>query len=116
MENEIISKMREIKDILLNKVKTFDDYNNNKDKIIVTIEEIEKMLFEIFKEKVKVDYLKDNKNDLNNEFEKISEKEENKNLYNVNNEENGNNEDNEKEFEGEKLSDKDEIINKRIIY
>jgi hypothetical protein len=116
MENEIISKMREIKDILLNKVKTFDDYNNNKDKIIVTIEEIEKMLFEIFKEKVKVDYLKDNKNDLNNEFEKISEKEENKNLYNVNNEENGNNEDNEKEFEGEKLSDKDEIINKKELY
>jgi len=119
MEYEIISKMREIKDILLNKVKTFDDYNINKDKIIVTIEEIEKMLFEIFKEKVNVDYLKDNKNE-NKEFENINEKEENKNLYEnkVNKEENENNEDNEneKEFEGEKLSDKNEIINKKELY
>jgi len=117
MENEIISKMNEIKDILLNKIKTFDDYNINKDKIIVTIEEIEKMFFEIFKENEDKNYLKDNI-DKNNEFEKNNQKEDNENLNEnkIKNEENGNNE-KEKEFEGGNLiSDKDEINNKKELY
>ena len=104
MENEIISKMREIKDILLNKIKTFDDYNINKDKVIVTIEEIEKMLFEIFKEKVDRNYLKDSKNE-NIEIEKSNQIEDNKNLN-----------EKEKEFEEPNLSDKDEINNKKDLF
>ena len=104
MENEIISKMREIKDILLNKIKTFDDYNINKDKVIVTIEEIEKMLFEIFKEKVDTNYLKDSKNE-NIEIGKSNQIDDNKNLN-----------EKEKEFEEPNLSDKDEINNKKDLY
>ena len=104
MENEIISKMREIKDILLNKIKTFDDYNINKDKVIVTIEEIEKMLFEIFKEKVDTNYLKDSKNE-NIEIGKSNQIDDNKNLN-----------EKEKEFEEANLSDKDEINNKKDLF
>ena len=104
MENEIISKMREIKDILLNKIKTFDDYNINKDKVIVTIEEIEKMLFEIFKEKVDRNYLKDSKNE-NIEIGKSNQIDDNKNLN-----------EKEKEFEEANLSDKDEINNKKDLF
>ena len=104
MENEIISKMREIKDILLNKIKTFDDYNINKDKVIVTIEEIEKMLFEIFKEKVDTNYLKDSKNE-NIEIGKSNQIDDNKNLN-----------EKEKEFEEPNLSDKDEINNKKDLF
>lgn len=115
MENEIISKMKEIKDILLNKIKTFDDYNINKDKIIVTIEEIEKMFFEIFKENKDKNYLEDNINK-NNEFEKNTQKKDNQNLNEnkIKNEENGNNE-KEKEL-GNLISDKDEINNKKELY
>ena len=119
MKNEIISKMREIKDIILNKIKTFDDYNINKDIIIITIEEIEKMLFEVFKEKniKNLIFLKDN-NNKKDEIEKSilkEKKEENHNLYKtkINNEENENKE---KEIEGEKLNDKEDINNKKDFY
>jgi hypothetical protein len=48
MEKNIFLKILEIKDIIVKKIKTFDDYNNNKNIIIDSIEEIEKMLKEIF--------------------------------------------------------------------
>ena len=48
MEKTIFLKISEIKDIIAKKIKTFDDYNKNKNIIIDSIEEIEKMLKEIF--------------------------------------------------------------------
>ena len=48
MEKKIFLKISEIKDIFIKKIKTFEDYNTNKNIIISSIEEIEKMLKELF--------------------------------------------------------------------
>ena len=48
MENEIFIKIAEIKDILIKKIKTFEDFNNSKNNIINGIQEIEKILKELF--------------------------------------------------------------------
>ncbi len=48
MEKNIFAKISEIKEIILKRIKTFEDFNSNKNIVIGSIEEIEKMLKEIF--------------------------------------------------------------------
>ena len=48
MEKEIFIKIEEIKDILIKRIKTFEDFNSSKNIIINGFEEIERILKEIF--------------------------------------------------------------------
>ena len=48
MENEILLKIEKIKDIFLNKIQNFDDYQSNKFIIKNGLEEIEKLIKELF--------------------------------------------------------------------
>ena len=103
MENEIFIKLAEIKDILIKKIKTFEDYNINKNIIINGVEEIEKILKELFniKEENNVQELNEpneninnEQNNLNNEKEDnpiINNEDENKQENNISNEEKENN-------------------------
>ena len=103
MENEIFIKLAEIKDILIKKIKTFEDYNSNKNIIINGVEEIEKILKELFniKEENNVQELNEpnkninnEQNNLNNEKEDnpiINNEDENKQENNISNEEKENN-------------------------
>ena len=75
MENEIFIKLVEIKDILIKKIKTFEDYNSNKNTIINGIEEIEKILKELFNIKEE-----NNFKELNQPNENINIKNEQHNL------------------------------------
>ena len=81
MEKEIFSEILEIKDILIKKIKTFEDYNNNKEIILNGIEKIENILKEIFN--IKQDNnlsenIEPKNNIINNEQEQnFEEKEEN---------------------------------------
>ena len=80
MENEIFIKLAGIKDILIKKIKTFEDYNSNKNIIINGIEEIEKILKELFniKEENNFQEINEPNENINNEQSNLNkEKEEN---------------------------------------
>ena len=116
MESEIFLKLSEIKDIILKKIKSFEEYNNNKDIIINSIEEIEKILKEIFnKENKEINEDKEiNENNLKKEINEKKEYEDN-NIKEINNNNNiSEDKDKEKELSNKDINKKD-ILNKNEI-
>ena len=65
MENEILLKIEKIKDIFLNKIKSFDDYQYNKYIIKEGLEEIESLLIELLN--LRDDTITDNYEKISNE-------------------------------------------------
>ena len=88
MEKEIFIKIYEIKEILIKKIKTIEDYNNNKTIILNGIEDIEnklKKLFDLKEEENKsAQNIEPKENNFNNEKITIKNKEDN-NIINNNN-------------------------------
>ena len=81
MEKEIFLEILKIKDILIKKIKTFEDYNTNKEIILNKIEKIEKILKDIFNIKQDINIeenIEPKDNNINNEQQQnFEENEEN---------------------------------------
>ena len=86
MEKEIFLKLSEIKGILIEKIKTIEDYNNNKNILELKIEQIENMLKEIFGNLENSSHKKiEPAENIINEPKEIIKQEENKEIENLTN-------------------------------
>ena len=99
MEKEIFIKIEEIKNILIKKIKTLEDFNSSKNLLINSFEEIEKILKEIFNIKEESNLplnIEPKENNFNNDQKILIEKKEENlkvNNENINEKENNNKED-----------------------